>query len=115
ESIAIGGDATVFLDGPATVRDHEAVLREGETRLTVRSPTPQTAIRAVLGGRGVVRPGTAASIPARPTGAVVAFALENRHTLQDSEGRAEYFSEGTLKVDGEVLLRFGDAEAGPRE
>jgi hypothetical protein len=111
EAIEIGPDATVFLDGPATVQDQQAVLRAGETRLTVRSTTPRTAIRAVLGGRGVLRPGPAAPIPARPAGALVALPVESRHILQDAEGRAEYFSETRLRVEGEVVLRFGDAES----
>jgi hypothetical protein len=113
ESIEIGPDATVFLDGPAIVQDRQAVLRAGEARLLVRSATPRAAIRAVLGGRGSVRFGTAAPIPARPAGALVALPVEARHVLHDAEGRAEYFSEERLRVEGEVLLRFGDDEPGP--
>ena len=52
QAIAIGAGATVFLDGPVTVQDHQAVLRAGETRLLVRTPAPSTSVRAVLGGRG---------------------------------------------------------------
>src|SRR5262249_10238409 len=115
EAIEIGPGATVFLDGPVTVQDHQAVLRPGETHLTLRSTTPVTAIRAVLGGRGLVRFAPATSLAARPLGAVVALPVENRHILHDAEGRAEYFAAETLRVEGEVLLRFGEGDSGPRE
>jgi hypothetical protein len=115
QSIRTGPDATVFLDGPVTVQDHQAILRDGETRVLVRSPTPLTTIRAVLGGRGVVRPRVATALLARPAGAVVPIPLEERHILHDAEGRAEYFSAQTLTVEGEVLLRFGESDASPRE
>jgi hypothetical protein len=115
QSIPVGPDATVFLDGPATVQDHQAILGAGKTRLTVRSTTPVTGVRAVLGGRGLVRSARAAALAARPTGALVVLPVENRHILHDAEGRAEYFGDGTLDVEGEVLLRFGESDSGPRE
>jgi hypothetical protein len=79
-TIEIGPDATVFLDGPATVQDHHA-----------------------------------APIPARPAGAIVALPVEHRHILKMRRDAAEYFSEERLKVERELLLRFGDSDSGPRE
>jgi hypothetical protein len=108
QSIPIGRDVVVFLDGPVTVQDQQAVLRAGETRLLVRSPTPVTAIGAVLGGRGIVHPSGAAPHLARPLGARVALRVEERHVLHDPEGRVEHFAAQTLRVEGEVLLRFGE-------
>ncbi len=115
EAIGIGPDATVFFEGPVTVQDHQAVLRAGETRLVVRSAAPIGAIRAVLGGRGLLRARGMAPLAARAAGAIVEIPLVPRHRLRDRAGHEETFSIQSLNVEGEVLLRFGEAEPGPRE
>ncbi len=115
QAIALGNGATVFLDGPVTVQDHQAVLRAGETRLLVRSAAPLTSVRAVLGGQGLLRPQEGALLPARPAGSIVQLFLVPRHRIRDRAGNEEFFSVQSLSIDGEVLLRFGESESGPRE
>jgi hypothetical protein len=115
ESIAIGPGTAVFLDGPVTIQDRQVVMRAGETRLLVRSPTALASIRGVLGGQGTVHVRASIPLPARPAGALVAIPVEERHVLRDPQGRVEYFSTQTVRVEGEVLLRFGESDAGPRE
>jgi hypothetical protein len=115
QAIELGNGATVFLDGPVTVQDHQAVLRAGETRLLVRTPAPLTSVRAVLGGQGRVRLEKGVTLLARPAGSIVQLFLVPRHRIRDREGNEEFFSVQSLSIDGEVLLRFGEVEPGPRE
>jgi hypothetical protein len=98
-----------------TVQGSQAVLRAGETEMLVRSAVPLEAIHAVLGGQGLLRARGMPPLPARPTGAMVELPVAPRHTLRDAAGREEVFSAQRLTVEGEVLLRFGEVEAGPRE
>ncbi len=115
EAIALGNGATAFFDGPVTLQDHQVMLGGGETRLLVRSTTALVSVRAVLGGRGLLRPRGGAPLTARPMGSIVDLPLVSRHRLLDGAGHEEFFSVQSLSVEGEVLLRFGEVEAGPRE
>ena len=114
-SIAAGSEMVAFFDGPVAVRENEATLHAGTTALLVRAPGPVPSVRAVLGGRGLVRLSSGGMLTARPAGAVVDLPLAVRHTVRGPHGETETFSALRLAVEGDVLLRFGDEGVGPRQ
>jgi hypothetical protein len=105
--------ARVFVSGSVTVREGVAVSRSGEAALLVRSPRPRSAIRVLIGGRGVFQVPGQPAVAARPGGAFVDLPLAEVARVSAADGAQESLSRGTLRVEGEVVLRFSEPSGNP--
>ena len=110
DALPAGEGRLVFFSGVARVAADEAVLGPGAVDLLVRSPgAGGTALRATVGGEGLLRNGSQA-IVLRPTGGVVDLALVAYHQVAAADGGGVAYCRASLALSGQAVIRFA-AEA----
>jgi len=109
------GDATLFLDGRATVREDEAVVGPGAVELLVRTPAPRASVGLTIGGSGgFAHPAGRPPLTLRPSGAFIELPLTGYHEVRGRD-RTAVFSRGYLWLDQEAVLRPTSMEQGAGE
>jgi hypothetical protein len=104
------GDATLFLDGRATVREDYAVVGPGAVELLVRTPAPRASVGLTLGGSGgFARPAGRPPLALRPSGAFIELPLSGYHEVRGRDRNA-VFSRGYLWLEQEAVLRPSSME-----
>jgi len=105
DALTAGDGTLVFFSGAARVSTDEAVLGPGDVELLVRSATARVALRATVGGEGLLRTASQA-IVLRPTGGVVDLALVPYHQVGARDGRGVSFARVSAVLSGQALIRF---------
>jgi len=109
------GDATLFMDGRATVREDEAVVGPGAVELLVRTPAPRASVGLTIGGSGgFAHPAGRPPLTLRPSGAFIELPLTGYHEVRGRD-RTAVFSRGYLWLDQEAVLRPTSMEQGAGE
>jgi hypothetical protein len=99
----------LFLDGPARVREDEAVLGPGVVELVLRAEATLPGLPVTIGGqKGVLRAAGLPPLLLRPTGALVSLPFVPYHEVRGREGRTVTFSRTTLRLEAEAVLRPGE-------
>ncbi len=107
--------ATLFLEGPASLRDDGAVIGPGGVSVLVRAPESRAAVALTVGGAGgFAHPAGRPPLPLRPTGSTLELPLSAYHEVRGRERRA-VFARGYLWLDQEAVLRPKAMEPGHDE
>jgi hypothetical protein len=105
-AIPLDAEATLFLEGPAVVREDEAVIGPGAVELLVRAPEARTALEVTVGGSGgVLHAAGRLPLALRPTGATLELPLSAYHEVRGRADRQAAFTRAHLWLDQEAVLR----------
>jgi hypothetical protein len=101
----VDAETTLFLEGPAIVREDEAVIGPGAVEVLVRAPEARSALPVTVGGGGgVLHVAGRPPLALRPAGAILELPLSAYHEVRGRDRRAA-FTRGYLWLDQEAVLR----------
>jgi hypothetical protein len=116
ESLAVGPEGLLFVEGTARVRPDEVIVGPGSATLLLRAPRTVERLAVTVGGEGTLRVGGLHPLVLRPTGTRLSLPLDPDHVVHARGGGDVAFSRARVTVEGQAVLRpeaFGSPLVAP--
>jgi hypothetical protein len=109
ESLSVGPEGRLFVEGAALVRPDEMIVGPGAATLLLRAPQTRERLALTVGGEGVLRAPGLRPLVLRPTGTRLHLPLDPYHVVHARSGGDVAFSRTVVAVEGQAVLRPGSA------